>query len=180
MADWADACGAVTQQVMEVQASKYMETGKQLGFTNAAIVDVTDLIVVPVYRHFCEENLCGNFGKLAACPPKSGTVDEMEANMRRYKKALVLQMVVTPKDIGDKAEQKVDKKRQNELTEQLMNVMRADGRTDLLMMGAGPWKDSSCLSAYCVDAQRLADLAGMKCWEKDGKVRYFSLVLFNP
>ena len=46
------------------------------------------------------------------------------------------------------------------------------------MMGAGPWKTASCMSAYCVNAQKMADFVGMKCWENDGKTRYFSLILF--
>ena len=65
------------------------------------------------------------------------------------------------------------------LDEQLMEQMRADGLTDLLMMGAGPWKHASCMSAYCVDAQRMADAVHMKCWADDGKIRYFSLILFQ-
>ena len=56
--------------------------------------------------------------------------------------------------------------------------MRENGTTDTLMMGAGPWKTASCMSAYCVNAQKMADFVGMKCWENDGKIRYFSLILF--
>ena len=35
-----------------------------------------------------------------------------------------------------------------------------------------------CMSAYCVDAQKMADAVHMKCWANDGKIRYFSLILF--
>ena len=66
----------------------------------------------------------------------------------------------------------------NELTEQLINRMHENGTTDTLMMGAGPWKTASCMSAYCVNAQKMADFVGMKCWDNDGKIRYFSLILF--
>ena len=85
----------------------------------------------------------------------------------------------TPSDYRDTAEQRAAKKHQN----------LADGAaygaacrrmvcTDLLMMGAGPWKHASCMSAYCVDAQKMADAVHMKCWANDGKIRYFSLILF--
>ncbi len=70
------------------------------------------------------------------------------------------------------------KKRQNLLTELLMEQLRADGLTDLLMMGAGLWKHVFCISSYCVDAQKMADAVGMKGWADDGKIRYFSLILF--
>lgn len=156
----------------------YVEAAKALGFTDAALMDVKDLVIVPEYRQFCEENLCGNYGVLPACPPESGTVEEMTQRVRKYKTALVLTIVVTPVSYTDTAEQKAAKRHQNVLTEQLMDQMRADGLDDLLMMGAGPWKNASCMSAYCVNAQKMADAVHMKCWENDGKIRYFSLILF--
>ena len=97
----------------------YISAAKQLGFTDAALLPVEALVVVPEYRAFCEQNLCGNYG-----------------------------------------------------------VLPADGMTELLMMGAGPWKNASCMSAYCVDAQKMADAVHMTCWANDGKIRYFSLILF--
>ena len=157
----------------------YVQLAKDFGFTDAALLPVADLVVVPAYRCFCEVNLCGNYDVLPVCPPMSGTVEEMTANMRRYQTALVLTIETTPNCYTDKAEQKAVKRAQNILTEQLMDQMRADGQTDLLMMGAGPWKTASCMSAYCVDAQKMADAVHMKCWENDGKIRYFSLILFG-
>jgi len=35
------------------------------------------------------------------------------------------------------------------------------------------------MSAYCVDAQKMAEAAGMLCWTDDGMVRYFSQILFH-
>ena len=156
----------------------YISSAKQLGFTDAALLPVEALVVVPEYRAFCEQNLCGNYGVLPACPPMSGTVEEMTANMRRFGTAMILMIETTPADLRDTAEQKAAKRRQNLLTEQLMAAMRADGMTELLMMGAGPWKNASCMSAYCVDAQKMADAVHMTCWANDGKIRYFSLILF--
>ncbi len=156
----------------------YVSLAKSSGFTDAALLPVRELVVVPEYRQFCEQNLCGNYDVLPACPPMSGTVEEMTAAMRKYRTALVLTTVVTPVNYMDTAEQRAAKKRQNRMTEQLMETMRTDGLDDLLMMGAGPWKNASCMSAYCVDAQKMADAVHMKCWENDGKIRYFSLILF--
>lgn len=155
----------------------YAALAKASGFTSAALLPVRELVVVPEYRRFCEQNLCGNYGVLPACPPMSGTVEEMTASMRRYQTALVL-MIETTSDYHDAAAQRAAKTHQNLLTEQLMARMQTDGLRDLLMMGAGPWKHASCLSAYCVDAQKMADAVHMKCWANDGKVRYFSLILF--
>lgn len=145
-----------------------------LGFSEAAIMDTKNLVMVPEYRGFCEDNLCGNYDKNPACPPKCGTVDEMKTKVLKYEKTLVLQTM---------QEQSMDPKKaklhQNKLTEQLAEKMKAEGKTDLLIMTAGPYKHHSCMSAYCVDAQKMADAVGMLCWTNDGIVRYFSQILFH-
>ena len=73
----------------------YAALAKEAGFTDAAYLPVRELVVVPEYRAFCEENLCGNYGVLPACPPMSGTVEEMTAAMRRYQTALILMNEIT-------------------------------------------------------------------------------------
>ena len=136
-----------------------IEEAKALGFSDAAVISTDQLVFVPEYRVFCEDNLCGNYDKNPACPPQSGTVEEMKEHaLKYYKKA---------------------KLAHNKLTEQLAGKMKEEGITDLLIMSAGPYKHNSCMSAYCVDAQKMADAAGMLCWTSDGMIRYFSQVLFR-
>ena len=65
------------------------------------------------------------------------------------------------------------------MTEKLAGKMEEEGITDILIMTAGPYKHNSCMSAYCVDAQKMADTAGMLCWENDGMLRYFSQILYS-
>ena len=157
----------------------YVQLAKDFGFTDAALLPVADLVVVPAYRCFCEENLCGNYDVLPVCPPMSGTVEEMTANMRRYQTALVLTIETTPNCYTDKAEQKAAKRAQNILTEQLMDQMRADGQTDLLMMGAGPWKHASCMSAYCVDVAELVSRCGLPFVWDANKLHLFGMIAFH-
>ena len=70
------------------------------------------------------------------------------------------------------------KREHNILTEKLAEQIKTAGSQDLLIMSAGPHKHHSCMSAYGVDAQKMADTAGMICWADDGDVRFFSLILF--
>ena len=87
-----------------------------MGFADAAIMDTKDLVFVPEYRQFCEDNLCGNYNLVPACPPACGTVEEMQAKALKYEKALVLQTVL--KDpIMDPVLFKQAKHAQNILTE---------------------------------------------------------------
>ena len=61
----------------------------------------------------------------------------------------------------------------------LSEKMKEAGKTDILIMSAGPYKHNSCMSAYCVNAQKMADAVNMLCWTDDGKIRYFSQILFH-
>lgn len=151
-----------------------IEEAKALGFSDAAVISTDQLVFVPEYRVFCEDNLCGNYDKNPACPPQSGTVEEMKEHALKYEKTLILQ---TMQD--GLMDYKKAKLTHNKLTEQLAEKMKEEGITDLLIMSAGPYKHNSCMSAYCVDAQKMADAAGMLCWTSDGMIRYFSQVLFH-
>lgn len=149
-----------------------------MGFANAAIMDTKDLVFVPEYRQFCEDNLCGNYNLVPACPPACGTVEEMHEKAMKYEKALVLQTVL--KDpVMDPVLFKQAKHAQNILTEQLAKWMQENGKEDILIMSAGPYKNCSCMSAYSVDAQKMADAVGMVCWADDSDVRFFTQILFH-
>ena len=107
-----------------------------LGFSGAAVMDTTQLVFVPEYRMFCEENLCGCYNVNPACPPESGTAEEMKQRALQYEKTLVLQTM--QEDTHDPSQYKKDKLLQNKMTEELAEKMKADGKTDVLIMSAGP------------------------------------------
>ena len=69
----------------------YTERGNQLGFSAEAVMDTKNLVFKPEYRVFCEENRCGNYDRNPACPPESGSVEEMKEKALSYNKTLVLQ-----------------------------------------------------------------------------------------
>ena len=108
-----------------------MQEAILLGFSGAAVMDTKELVFVPEYRTFCEENLCGCYNVNPACPPESGTVEEMKQRALSYEKTLVLQTM--QEDLHDPAEYKKAKLLQNKMTEELAEKMKADGKTDLLM-----------------------------------------------
>lgn len=149
-----------------------------LGFSAAAVTKTENLTVKPEYRKYCEENLCGCYGAIPACPPQSGTVEEMEKSFRRYKNALVLQTLVSSSERELYESSKNAKTRHNQLSERVTEYMNTLGVKDTLLMSAGPYKSHSCMSAYCVDAALLAERVNMECWGTDGKIRYFSVILF--
>ena len=98
----------------------------------------------------------------------------MKERALKYEKTLVLQ--TTQDGFMDYKKAKLF---HNKLTEQLAEKMKEAGKIDLLIMSAGPYKHNSCMSAYCVNAQKMADEVNMLCWTDDGKIRYFSQILFH-
>ena len=152
----------------------YIKEAKKLGFSNTAIMDTKKLVFKPEYRKFCEENQCGCYNVNPACPPECGTVESMKQRVFAYEKALILQTIQN-KDM----DYKMAKLAHNKLTEKLASRIMESGKTEMLIMSAGPYRHYSCLSAYCVDAQEMADAVGMICWGTDDKIRYFSQILFH-
>lgn len=144
------------------------------GFSAAAITGTDTLVVDPGYRKYCEENLCGCYDRLSVCPPQSGTVEEMRERFIRYPNALVLQTLVTPDDKELFEDPRRAKSAHNRLAEKLIALLPSDH----LWMSAGPYQNNSCMSAYCVDCQKLADSVGMLCWAHDGNYRFFSVICF--
>lgn len=71
----------------------------------------------------------GNYDLNPACPPESGTVEEMKKHAMKYEKALVLQTMQEYSMDFKKA-----KVAHNKLTEALAERMKEDGKTDLLLM----------------------------------------------
>ena len=146
-----------------------------MGFAHAAIIKVSELVYVPEYRRYCEENRWGNYGKLPVCPPACGTSDEMYDKVLACKNCLVLQTEFIPRE-KVMLEYLRGKRLHNELTEKLLT---AAGMKNILVMSSGPWKNFSCMSAYSIDSEAMAKTCGMVCWGHDGIIRYFSCLLFN-
>ena len=143
-----------------------------MGFANAAIMDTKDLVFVPEYRQFCEDNLCGNYNLVPACPPACGTVEEMHEKALKYEKALILQTIL--KDpVMDPVLFKQAKHAQNILTEQLAKWMQENGKEDVLIMSAGPYKNAGRMT-------QMYDSLHKFCFTKIDLVKYgYTVSEFN-
>lgn len=160
---------------------KMIAIAKECGFAAAAFMDVKDLVIVPEYRKYCEMNLCHCYDVNPYCPPASGTVEEMTERVNAHARVLVLQTEVDNDKMLNPETGKDAKVAHNRMGDVLLERLVEECGIrpgDILRMSAGPWSQSSCMSAYCVDAQKMADAVGMLCWAKDGKSRFFSQILF--
>lgn len=176
---------------------KILRLAWESGFSAVSIIDTKDFIFVPEYRRFCEENRCGNYGKNYGCPPVCGTPEEMRDKVLCYKRGLVLQSKRTMKNVFDPVETKRLKKEHTALTLRLIQILEEEGLGGGHPIMAGPCnlcetchmaqgrpcpherQQFSCLSAYCIDAGRMAQKCGMEMSWSGDMVSFFSVYLFD-
>ncbi|MCQ2406313.1 MAG: DUF2284 domain-containing protein [Oscillospiraceae bacterium] len=168
------------------------------GFHAVSYLRTEDIPTEPSFRKFCEENSCGNYNANYACPPYCGSPEEMRAKIDRYKNAIVLKSYYPGQNAMDGELTKALKKKHTEMTFSLVSeIEKARGEKEdfnLIMSGPcgicspckcssgepcpAPEKHFSCLSAYCVDASKLAEKAGMPLsWSTDS-VSLLSVYLY--
>lgn len=167
---------------------------KNTEFEKVAVVEVEQLVFRPEFRVYCEENLCGNYNANYACPPYCGTPEEMEQKVKQYKWAIVFQSLTDVTDVYNEKETKAVKRLHLKKTNGAIQILNSKGVYGHPIM-AGPCSQCdvcyqienkpcphantrfSCLSAYCIDASKLADLCNMDYWCGERKVSLFSMFL---
>ena len=172
---------------------KLLELAREEGF-RAALLDPHEIPVDGKFRAFCEENLCGQYGANYACPPDCGTPQEMHQKLLSADLALVLQSQWDIPGYGTPEVLAVKTKHTNSVRG-LMVKLRQLGY-DVFGMGYGgcnlcnpckrkegkscafPELRMNCLSAYCVDAAKLADLCDLPFDWNPRKLHLFGMILF--
>lgn len=172
------------------------QMAEEKGFT-AAIIAQSEMVFVPEYRKFCEQNLCGSYNRNYGCPPYCGTPQQMEEKTKVYKHALVLQSTYHGINALDGPETKAMKKVHNQNSLELMRRCTTEKLMENPMaIMAGPCSlcasckmpegkpcpmemaRFSCLSAYCIDVNKLATAAGMEIsWASD-QASFYSILMF--
>lgn len=168
-----------------------LQCALDLGFADAALIDTARIVFEPAFRPLCEENLCGQYGVNYSCPDACGTVEEMRSRVLRYRRGLVLQTMWNIDDPLDGSQTRPAKARHNRMTRQLIDqaggglMVGASGCSlcSPCLMGKGepcrfPDRRWSCMSAYCIFVQEMAQTCGMD-YDAGGLVSFFSLYCFD-
>ena len=169
------------------------ELAREAGFTNTARIPADHLVFEPSLRKYCEDNLCGNYGKNLSCPPACGTPEEMKKRTEVYETAWILR-AISELDWHDAEALKAVRDRHNAGSRKLLEEFQKRGMAGLAML-AGPCRacevccgaegkpcrfpdqQVSCISAYCMSAEKMAEEAGLPYWCGEGRVGFFSLYL---
>lgn len=145
----------------------------------AAIIDTKDIVFDSSFRRYCAENLCGQYGVNHSCPPNCGSVSSMERIVTGYRKALVVQSQWELHDWNDfdvinRAQQAhtaamlriVDCMSHIKFRGRMCGVSSCDLCEVCSRLTGEPCRHPdrmfSCLSAYCINVQKLAETVGMR------------------
>ena len=166
------------------------------GAARAAVIEVAKIPFDKGLRAYCAANACGSYGKNWACPPGVGEPDEVIAQARQYRYALVFQAVGQMEDSFDFEGMEAAGRRFWETAERIRGRV-ADQMPGYLLLTAGgcslcpvcakrerkpcrfPELAFASLEAYCVNVSSLAPLCGMKYINGQNTVTYFSAVFYN-
>lgn len=166
------------------------------GFSAAEVVGTDQIVFDPMFRPFCEENLCGQYGVNHSCPPDCGTPEEMKQRVLAHRHGLVLQTIWEISDYSDTSAIKQAKKSHNEASIRLMQQLRQQGYPGFLIGASGcalcspcahkagkpcvfPDLRYSCMSAYCIFVRRLAEQCGMEYNCGEGLLAFFGMYVFD-
>ncbi len=175
-------------QIAELLKEKALE----LGAYKVGEVPVEELVLDTVFRDICESNGCGLYGKCWMCPPDIGAIEDLMAELKTYRKAVVYQTVGQLEDSFDFEGMQEAKAAHNVLSRGLLPLA-----PDALHLSAGgcqrcrpcakvkgepcpfPEDAISSLEAYGIHVSKLAASAGMKYLNGENTVTYFGAIFLK-
>ena len=162
----------------------------------AAIIDTKDIVFDSSFRRYCAENLCGQYGVNHSCPPNCGSFASMQRIVTGYRKALVVQ---SQWDLHDWNDFDTINQAQQAHTAAMLRIVDCMHRIQSRgrMCGVGscnlcevctrttgepcrhPDRMFSCLSAYCINVQKLAETAGMRYVWGSAQLFLYGMILIG-
>lgn len=163
------------------------------GAITAKIIEVGQILFDPSYRRHCEANYCGKYNTNYGCPPDAGTPDEVIARAKGYTHALVYFTLHQVSDYRDTKETQQAAREHWKIANCIEQEISAK-TLEYLRLGVGACLRCPCcaketeepcrgrvvssISAYCIDAARLAELCGVCLSPEAGKLIYIGVILY--
>ncbi len=168
-----------------------------IGAYKASFVLVKNINFDNNFIKLCESNACGNYNKNWMCPPTVGKIEELIKGAKKYKEAIVYQIVGKLEDSYDFEGMMKTGKTMNKLTRNIREYFKDEFGSKALYLGAGgcrycetclklsnnpcpyPNEAIASLEAYGIDVSNLAKLANMSYINGENTVTYFGIVFLE-
>lgn len=172
---------------------KWIDKALELGFTNAAELNVDTLRPAQSVRDMCAQDQCRAYGKNWTCPPHCGTLDQCEAQIRHFSRGILLQTVGKMEKTIDTRAYHLTEQRHLEQFHSFCKQVRQQ-HPDALCLGTGgcricaecaypkpcrfPEKACSSMEGYGLFVTQVCRDNGVKYNHGEKTVTYTACVLF--
>lgn len=172
-----------------------IDVAKKHGARDAAIISVDKINFRTEFRHACEQNSCGKYGRCWMCPPDVGNIEDLIEQAKKYNYVFVYQSIGELEDSYDIEGMEAAAKYHNYLTTKLREKLDYE-LSHPLVLGAGachvcpvctkienkpcrfPHKAIASLEAYGIAVSELAESCGLKYINGINTVTYFGAFLY--
>lgn len=170
---------------------------KDRGVHEAAVIDTALIPFDASLRKSCTPQMCPTYGKNWGCPPGVGAIEDLIAEAKSYKKALVYTTMAQLEDSFDIEGITAGGRRHKEITNSITPLVRAYLGDKVRQLSAGgctvceqctkaddlpcrfPDKALRSVSAYGIYVSKLAKLCKIKYNNGENTVTMFGIFFFS-
>ena len=165
----------------------------QMGAKKAAVVPTISLVLQPELQKYCEQNICGRYGRSYTCPPFIGDVSTLISKINSFKNAVIWQNIYPLEDSFDFEGMMDAQEKHNTMSLEIARKIYAElGRENSLVLSAGgcalcekcgciqdipcrnPRDALSSLEAYGINVSKISDICELKYINGVNTVTYFA------
>ena len=173
---------------------KWTALAKEIGFSDAAAMDLATLRPLEMVRDMCAADKCRAYGKNWTCPPACGTLEECRRRMAEYRYGVLVQTVGRLDRAIDTRGYARTEARHRELFEKFAAAVRAD-YPNALCLEAGacrvceacaypepcrfPERAFSSMEAYGLFVTQVCKDNGIIYYHGERTIAYFACVLYG-
>lgn len=176
---------------------KLQDTIKELGANQVDVIPTSSLKFSLEFRSICETNTCGMFKKSWMCPPHVGPAEDLIAEAKTYRAAIVYQTIHPLEDSFDIEGMLTAGEKHNRLARDVQHIVYALTEEPFLQLSAGGCRmcstcalteDQPCrfpqealrsLECYCIDVAQMANACGMNYINGQNTVTFFGALLVH-
>ena len=172
----------------------WINRAREIGFSQAALLDVQTLKPRQDVRAMCTEDKCGAYGKNWTCPPQCGDLETCTERIQSYHRGILLQTVGEMQRAIDYKTMVATGKRHMEFFHQLCNEIRPV-HPNALFLGAGgcricekcafpepcrfPERACSSMEGYGLLVSQVCKDNNVKYYYGERTITYTACILFD-
>lgn len=166
------------------------------GADKAELIAPAKLVCSNSFRAYCEDNLCGFYGKCWSCPPDVGEIEVLTGQLRNYEHIVIYQVISPVEDISNQEEIYTAGERLSATSQKLQSLLRSALNKPFLHLGGSchlcpectklynepcryPDKLLPSLSAYGVDVCKTCEGTSLSYMNGENTITNFGMILFN-